>query len=198
MNVRTLRQKQFHTMDFAEPYQAWMGNPERNFKAMVYGPSGSGKSTFVLKFADYLASNHGKVLYNSHEEGFSQTLQDRIIGNNITSDKLYFADRMGYEEMVDRMKRSRCQFAVIDSLQYMNFTYAQYKDFVERAKSKSLIIISQTNNRGTVKGGTDILHAVDMKIKVAGGKATIQSRFNSSGVQTITLFNTKSHHPTLF
>lgn len=198
INVKTLREKRFQTMELHAPWDTWMGLPERNFKMMVYGPSASGKSTFVLRLCNYLAEHHGKVLYNSHEEGFSQTLQDRVIANNIDAPGLYFADRMPYDEMVDRVKRSRCQFAVIDSLQYMSFTYAQYKHFVEKLPAKSLIIISQTNNRGTVKGGTDILHAVDIKIQVVAGKATITSRFNGKGVQTVQLFQSKSHQPNLF
>lgn len=177
MSVATLREKKFYTLGFQGEWLENFGDPERNFRAIFYGPSGSGKSTFTLKFAEYLGNNHGKVLYNSFEEGYSKTLQDRIIKTGVSSPRLFFADRMQFAEMCDKMKKGRYQFGIIDSLQYMNFTYAQYKRFVDLFPTKSLIVISQVNGRGTIKGGTDIQHAVDIKVNIIGGKANIQSRF---------------------
>lgn len=197
ISVKTLREKNFHSLEFTGQWYDWLGNPERNFKAIIYGPSGSGKSTFALKFVAYLAESFGKVLYNSHEEGFSQTLQDRIIENDIKAKNLFFADRMSYDDMCEKVKRGYYKFAVIDSLQYMGFKYSEYKNFKDRFPRKGLIVISQTNNRGTIKGGTDIIHACDIKIKIHHGRAEIISRF-AKGTQTVTLFKPKSSQPTLF
>ncbi len=190
ISVKTIKEKKFKLIELDEYWSEHFGTPERNFKALFHGPSGSGKSTYVLRFCDYLAKNMGKVLYNSYEEGISSFLQQRIIEHGIDASKLYFYDRMPFEAFCEKMKKGRYTVGVIDSLQYMNLTYSQYKELVRRFPTKAFIFISQTNNRGTTKGGTDILHAVDIKVKVVMGKASIQSRFGK-GHKEIQLFSTK-------
>jgi len=188
ISVKTIREKRFHLLNFEGEWAEKMGNPEQNFRALFYGPSGSGKTVEVLRFADYLASNYGKVLYNSWEEGISKSIQDSIIEFDIRSTKLFFFDGLQYDELCEKAKRGRYRFVIIDSLQYMGFTYAQYQDFTRRFKTKGLILISQVNGKGKSRGGEQIVHAVDMKVSINAGKANYRSRFRKGGHYNVDLF----------
>ena len=188
ISVKTLREKKFHLLDFDGEWKEKMGDPEQGFRAMFYGPSGSGKTTEVLRFADYLAQHFGKVMYNSWEEGISKSIQDTVISQNLQADGLFFFDGLSYEEMCEKAKRGRYRFVIIDSIQYMGFTYSQYQEFNRRFKAKGLILISQVNGKGKARGGEQILHAVDMKVGIDAGKANYRSRYRKGGHYTVDLF----------
>lgn len=190
ISVKAIREKKFHLLDIDGEWKEKMGHPEESFRALFYGPSGSGKTVEVLRFCDYLATNFGKVLYNSCEEGISKSIQDSIIDFGISSTKLYFYDGLTYEEMCERAKNGRYRFVVVDSIQYMHFTYAQYQDFVGRFKNKGLILVSQVNGKGKARGGEQILHAVDMKVNINAGRAEYRSRYRKGGHCTVDLFKT--------
>ena len=143
ISVSTLKEKKFKLVEFTGEWQKNFGNPEQNFTAIFYGPSGSGKSTYVLKLCNYLAKNHGKVLYNSFEEGISSSLRDRVVNHGIDAKKLFFYDRLTFDEFCERMKKGRYRVGVIDSTQYMNFTDTQFKILRKALPSKAFIFISQ-------------------------------------------------------
>ncbi len=188
ISLKALREKQFDLLSFSGEWEAKMGTPERGFTAAFYGPSGSGKSTEVLRFCDYLAANFGKVLYNSWEEGISKSIQDTVVKFDLKSDRLYFYDGLTFHEMIDKAKKGRYAFVVVDSIQYMGFSYDQYKQFTRAMKGKSLILISQVNGKGKVRGGEQILHAADIKVNINAGKAEYRSRFRKGGHLKIDLF----------
>lgn len=166
-------------LQFEGEWQNMFGNPEHNFRMMFWGPQKSGKSTLCLKFCDYL-SKFGKVAYNSWEEGISETFKRRAIENNITSQKLFLLHKCSFEEIMDdSFKRKHYKTLVIDSVQYMRFTYEQYKQLIDKYPSKIILVINQANGKGGIKGGTDISHAVDATVYCSKGYAHIESRFTS-------------------
>lgn len=190
ISANKLKEKKFVTLDFTEIWLDLFGLPERNFKLLITGEAKSGKSTLMLRFADYLATNFGKVMYNSHEEGHSKTFQDRLKSNNISSDRLFIGHKITFEQMMDEsFKRKYYHTIFIDSLQYMSLTYSQYKQLTAKYKNKSFCFISQVNGRGKAKGGTDLLHAVDIKIHTKKGYARVQSRFTEE--KTVNIFDKK-------
>lgn len=136
-NVKAIQAKKYHTIELGR-FNDLFGRPEGKFNAMFYGESGSGKSVLTLQFADYYSQNIGKALYNSHEEGVRQTLRDRINEFNISSDRLYFGNALNYEEMCHKVERNYYRLLIIDSVQYMGFTYDQLKEFRERFAKRHL------------------------------------------------------------
>ncbi|MEM7372794.1 MAG: hypothetical protein AAF587_29505 [Bacteroidota bacterium] len=191
-SVKQLLQQKYKILEFEEPYASRYGHPEDNFKAMFYGSSGSGKSVEVIKFANYLAHNFGRVFYNSFEEGHGKTLQDRIIAHNIDSTRISFGNKTPYDDMLEKVGRGKYKFIVIDSLQWMGLTYGQYQKMVDRYPKKSFIIISHANDKGEAKGRKDILYAVDIKAHLHKGLLTVQSRFVQDGYVQERLFTPKS------
>lgn len=60
ISAKTLKEKQFQSLDFQGFWLDLIGKPERNFKLLCFGVQKSGKSTLMLRFADYLAGDFGK------------------------------------------------------------------------------------------------------------------------------------------
>lgn len=177
MNIHTLAQRTFHTLAFEGSWKELMGEPERNFTTIIYGGSTSSKSTFALQFADMLALKYGKVFYNSHEEGLNATLRDRAAFVGIRSKRLFVGDRIGFDSMVERIRKNHYRFVFIDSVQFMGFTYAQFKELVSMYPKKSFIIVSQGSSEKQ-SGAEDIRFATDIKMWFKGdGSVHCSSRF---------------------
>jgi len=179
MNIHTLAERKFHSFAFTGDWKTLFGEPERNFRAMLYGASTCGKSTFALQFADYLALHFGKVFYNSFEEGLNQTLRDRAAFVKPRSKKLFVGDRVRFENMVKRIKSCHYRFIIIDSVQFANFTYDQYQQLTDLFPKKSFIFISQASAFNKTDGANRILFATDCKLYFKNGTVISSSRFNA-------------------
>lgn len=178
-SIKSIREKRYRYASLDPYYAALMGEPEMRFVAMFYGKSGSGKSVFCLKFADYYARNFGKVLYNSHEERTGKTIQDRIKEYDIYANRLWVADRMSFDEMCKSIEKNYYRMVVIDSVQYMGFTMDQLKELLERFSKRHLavVMVSFGTKLGSPVGGTDLLHASDIKGFFFNGQVHFISRY---------------------
>lgn len=181
ISVEALLKRKYPTHDLDREWVSAIGQPEKNFKALVYGHPGSGKTTFVLKLCKEL-SKHGKVYYNSIEQGEGKSLQDVVSlvdFSEANTNNIKFGDRHSFTEMMEKLQVNRASFVVIDSLQYINLTTNQYKQMIAEHPRKAFIIISWEGSAGRPKGefAKSILYMVDIKIHVKAGIATAQSRF---------------------
>ena len=201
-SIKALKEKTFKTLELNEEYKLLFGNPERKFIAEAYGESGSGKSVFLLKFANYFAKNFGKVLYNSHEEGANQTIQNRINNFDIDANKLFVADALPYETMCEKIERNYYRLLIVDSVKYMGFTFAQLKELRERFAKRQLSVIMV--DFGTVQGkplnGVDLLHASDIKLFFKNDRVYSTSRYLATPVEKQLFIPQKSgiKQPSLF
>lgn len=178
-SIKALREKNFKTLELNGVYGPLFGNPERKFTAECYGESGSGKSVFLLQFANYFAKNFGKVLYNSHEEGASQTIQERINNFDIDATKLFVADALPFEIMCEKIERNYYRLLIIDSVKYMGFTFAQLKELRARFAKRwlSVIMVDFGKSQGNPQSGVDLLHAADVKMFFRDGRIYSVSRY---------------------
>lgn len=185
---KALTEKKFDTYELSELWRTTLGRDgvERNFRMLVWGPSGGGKTTFVLHLCSELA-RHGKVYYNSIEQGEGKSLQAGLercgeLYRDIKPGRLMFGDRDTFEEMVDKIKKMKAAFVMVDSLQYMNLTVAQYKHLVRLFPRKSFIIISWEGAGKEPKGehAKAIRYMADIKTYVSDGIANCQSRFGAT------------------
>ena len=177
ISLKTLMTLNFKTIQLEGFWNEVIGEPEDNFQAMFYGPQKSGKSTLCLQLCDELA-RFGKVFYNVWEEGKSKKLQDRVGNLDIKNLDNIFIQKYKFEEMMDdEFKRRYYKTIVFDSIQYMKFTYDEYKQFHQKYPRKILLFVSQVNGKGGAKGGTDFGHAVDVTIHCKNGMARVDSRF---------------------
>ncbi len=198
-NIKSIKAKKYRVLDLGK-YNEWFGDVEGRFNGMFYGESGSGKSVAALQFAQFYANNIGKVLYNSHEEGVRKTIQDRVLDFEIEADKLWIADAMPFERMMYKITRNYYRLVVIDSIQYMEFTFDQLQEmretFAKRHLSILMVSFGKKNNPDKAK---EHLHACDVKCFFSNGKVLSYGRYLSKPVTKQLFVPTGTvNHPTLF
>ncbi|WP_296687403.1 AAA family ATPase [Flavobacterium sp.] len=168
----------FQTIGLQGRYKELIGDPSVGFTAMVYGLPKSGKSTMCLDFANYLAANHGKVLYCAIEEGFGYTLKEKIERLKAHHSNLYITDRVP-ENLND------FNFVFIDSVSKAGMDVNDIDALRKMHPEVSFIFIYHTTKEGKFKGVNEHAHEVDVIVQVEKGKATSTGRFNAGGVMEI-------------
>lgn len=184
ISIKTLKEKKYETIDLGK-YNAWFGDVESKFIMMCYGPSGSGKSVLVLQFLEEILK-HGKALYNSHEERLRKTIQQRTINFNINNSKIAIGESLPFDVMLEKIKANHYSYVVIDSIQYMDFTYEQLKELIEFTKRKKkfgIIMVSFGNTMDNPTRAIDHLHASDLKCFFKNGSVTITSRYTDQPIR---------------
>ena len=176
------------TLGFTGRWLDAMGDPEPYGSWIIWGASGNGKTRFAVQLVKYLMSFEGlRIAYNGLEEGMSETYRRAIIDTGLQMEKqgrYVFWDGFNYEDMMERLKRKRSpNVVVIDSLQYLNITYDQYKELVRKYPKKLFIWISHESGTEP-KGGTaqSIMYNSNIKIRVHNYYATIISRYKGKEV----------------
>ena len=176
------------TLGFTGRWLDAMGDPEPYGSWIIWGASGNGKTRFAVQLVKYLMSFEGlRIAYNGLEEGMSETYRRAIIDTGLQMEKqgrYVFWDGFNYEDMMERLKRKRSpNVVVIDSLQYLNITYDQYKELVRKYPKKLFIWISHESGTEP-KGGTaqSIKYNSNIKIRVHNYYATIISRYKGKEV----------------
>lgn len=176
------------TLGFTGRWLEAMGDPEPYGSWIIWGASGNGKTRFAVQLVKYLMSFEGlRIAYNGLEEGMSETYRRAIIDTGLQMEKqsrYVFWDGFDYEDMMERLKRKRSpNVVVIDSLQYLNITYDQYKELVRKYPKKLFIWISHESGTEP-KGGTaqSIKYNSNIKIRVHNYYATIISRYKGKEV----------------
>lgn len=198
INIKQLKQRKYTPVELGE-YSHLLGDIDGKCTIMCYGSSGSGKSTFVVKLADYLAGKYGKVIYNSHEEKLNKSLQQRVQNLNISNANLYFAPAWDFETLMEKILKLKYRVVVIDSVQYMKFTYEQLIQLKERFKKRNiiLILVSFGSALGKTDGADKLLFASDIKMHFQQGILTSVSRYLDKPVKK-QLFNPNKQNGWLF
>jgi len=184
ISVNALRNMDYSELPFQNNWKDLLGLPSVNFHCAITGMAGEGKSTFAIQFAHYLAQNFGEVLYISGEEGFSKTMKDKMITNNIESEHLFMADINTYQEMVKEIKPNHYNFIFVDSLDNMRIGVQDLKELRKIYDESALITISQSTKDGKLRGSYEIVHDADIYVKVSNGVAeTNKNRFKEKGME---------------
>jgi hypothetical protein len=149
LSVDNILKAKFNVMSFDGKWYDAFGNPERTGCMTIHGPSKNGKTDFVMQLSKYL-THFGRVLYCSIEEGLSKTIQVAIERNNMkeVGGKFTFIGKITFEELKERLK-SHCSpnFVVIDSIQFMELKFSEYKELKAEFKNKLFIYISHEKNK---------------------------------------------------
>jgi hypothetical protein len=194
LGVNQIINKQYETFEFCGEWADTFGHPSKNFQMLVYGKPKNGKTSFMMQFAKYLAINHGKVFYNSVEEGDSKTIKDALERCNMTDvpdGRFMLGDRYFYRQLVEKLQmRNSGRFVFIDSRDYMQLTSHQYKKLREHFPNKCIIIICwESAGKPEGKYAKDIEYMVDIVCHVRDYKARVRSRFG--GGQEFVIWNRK-------
>jgi hypothetical protein len=186
LGLKQLLQRKYNFLEnLPEQIVNSFGKLVDNFIMIVWGMSGNGKSNFMMQFLKAIMP-FGKVLYIALEEGFEATTQITVL-RQLTEEehtgKIEFADHgMTYPELVKKLKKKKSpKFIVVDSVQYWNITYDQYKALKEMFKKKSFIFLSHASGKLPDGRTADkIRYDAGIKVRVEGYIAFPISRYGGN------------------
>ncbi len=186
MSANDLMNMKFPTLQFNEKYRSLVGNPSMGFSMIVYGLPKQGKSTFCFEFANYLADTHGKTVYFLAEEGFGQTVKEKLSRQTKLSTYLFFDATRDINQFDKIIKSNHYRYVVIDSVNHLGMTFQQIEELKNSNPEVTFICVLQSTKGGDFKGGQEFAHNTDVMVKVDGGVAYANGRFNAQG--TLQLF----------
>lgn len=189
LSIHEVLSRKRHVFEFSDKWAEAFGAPEKHGVWFIWGDSGNGKTDFAIQLCKELA-RFGRVVYNSLEEGASLPMQNALIRAGITDVKKRFSlvEGESMEELEERMqKRKSPNFYIIDSFQYTQMTFDDYRRFKAANPKKLIIFISQSESKNP-KGAPArrVMFDASLKIYVEGFKAFSKGRsIGSKGYYTI-------------
>ena len=121
-----------------------LGEVELTGSWIVWGGSANGKTRFALQLAKALA-RHVRVAYDSLEEGLSLSMQHAIeeVGFSDVKRNFVLLDGESIDDLKERLRKQRSpKVVIIDSLQYADLTYTEYKRLRDEFRQKLFVWIS--------------------------------------------------------
>ncbi|HMX00863.1 MAG TPA: hypothetical protein PKL56_15955 [Cyclobacteriaceae bacterium] len=168
LTAEEMATRKLDLLTFSSIWHSLFGNPARNFTMMFHGEPHNGKTIFLLKLAQYLASNFGKVLYVSSEEFASPTMTKKV--NEFLSplpSTLHFAENLQDPDLSDY------QFIIMDSVNDLGLKINEYKELRKEHPDTAFIFILQHTKAGDFKGGKDWEHIAEIAGEVHKGVVNI-------------------------
>lgn len=191
MNVHQIMQQRFVDVPgLSQEMIDCLGNVEDTFTAIIYGESGHGKTNMTVRLLKELKSL-GSMLYISYEEGHGRSIQDLISRHNLLHElpQLMFSDGETIDDLIDRLKKKKSpRVIVIDSWQYSEFTFEDYKrlksHFVmgkSTGRRKIFIFISHVlGKKPDGKAALEVKRDCNIKIHVDHFVGFVTTRFSGS------------------
>jgi hypothetical protein len=147
-SVQNVLDAKFKTLDFDGVWKDAIGCPELTGGWMIYGPPKHGKTTFAMMLAKYM-TNFGRVFYNSIEEGLSLSIKlaYRRVGMNEVSGKIIL-EKESVSDLVARLKKNKSpRIIFLDSIQFAELKFSEYKDLKNAFPDKLFIYISHIEGK---------------------------------------------------
>lgn len=181
-SITDLYKQNFKTFDFKGVFKDSFGLPETNGSWLIWGESANGKTDLTLQLCKMLSA-FKKVHYNTLEERGRESFRLACIRNNMEACGSKFSyECEDYETLRARLRKKRsAKIVVIDSVQYLRITEAQYKELIREFPDVLFIFVSHA--KGTMPKGAvadAIRYDADVKINVKNFVASIQSRFGGN------------------
>lgn len=180
LSARQLLHTSYDTFTPGGGWDGCIGQVQTTGVWFVWGNSGNGKTSTVVSLCRELALGVGKVLYDSREEGFSVTMQRLMRTHGM--DKLgarFKVTDMALDELDEELSRPRSpKVAVIDSFQYMGFTYRSFRAFCQRHPGKLLVFVSRADGRRPEgRAAVSAMYDASLKLWVEGYRAFSKGRY---------------------
>ena len=185
IGLKQLDQMKFDRLPFEGEWRKAVGNPTKNFSAILYGNSGNGKTTGIILLVKYVCSFGLRACYISHEEGVSGTMQDAFNRQNMMSEnsgQIVLAEDASFEETLEYFsKRGSPEVAIIDSIDHCDMTKEQYIILRQKLKKKIIILVAWSQgSRPKTQAAKDIEYMVDVKLFVKNFMIWPKSRFGGN------------------
>ncbi|GHV31540.1 hypothetical protein FACS1894177_06360 [Bacteroidia bacterium] len=183
-----LQNTRHDTMPFEGRWRDSLGRPAPFGSWLIYGTSGSGKTSFPLQVAKYL-TRFSRIMYWSIEQGNSQAMKVAWMRENMDEcgKNIMLADEdETFDSITKRMNQKWSGYGVliVDSLTPLRakrFNIESYESIRKQMKGKLLIWIShESKGNPDTSVGDYILKLADLKIRIEGFKAMINTRSGNS------------------
>lgn len=170
------------TITLSGEWGACIGEMARHGVVFIWGNSGNGKTSAIMQLCRELSIGCGmKGLFLSLEEGYDVSIQNalRRFGMQECKSRFQVIDSCSLQELTERLSKPRSEeFVVIDSIQYMDLSYRQYKAFKERFRGKLIILISHADGKQPEgRAARAIRYDAGLKIWIEGYKAFSKGRY---------------------
>lgn len=149
LSITNVFDAKFNTLDFTGEWLAAVGRPELSGTWFIYGPPKNGKTSFAMMLAKYL-TNFGRGAYNSVEEGLSLSIRMAMerAGMNEVGNRMVLLDKMEVATLRKWLrKRNSPDFVVIDSVQFAEMRFSEYKSLKEEFPGKLFIYVSHVEGK---------------------------------------------------
>jgi len=180
--LNNIKDKKFKTVKLDEPWASAIGTPELSGSWFIYGLPKNGKTTMALQLCKML-SRYERIVYNSIEEGLSLSLRKCIERVGVYAcGRRFILVKKEFEELKNWLYFKTQRIIVIDSVQFMEITFEQYKQLKNEFPDKLFIYISHVENslpEGAV--ARKIMRDSNVIMKVEMLKSTPISRYGGNG-----------------
>jgi len=195
-SVSNVNDAKFHTLKFTGKWKEAVGSPELTGTWFIYGPPKNGKTSFAMMLVKYL-TGFKRAAYNSVEEGLSLTIKMAMARVNMleVGNKLILLEKEEIDDLIERLNKHKSpDVVVIDSVQFMELKFSDYKRLKETFPNKLFIYVSHVEGK-LPEGNTAkrIWRDANVTFRIEGFKAFTTSRYGGGGEIVISDEFAKAH-----
>ncbi len=184
LSVENVESANFKTLDFTGQWFRAVGRPQLTGSWIIYGPPKHGKTTFGMMLVKYLSSFE-RCAYDSIEEGLSLTIQLAMKRVNMSSagGRVLLLDQVEMKDLVKYLDRHKSpNIIVVDSIQFAEMTFSQYKRIKQRFPKKLFIYVSHVEgSRPEGQVAKRIWRDANVVWRVEGHRAFPDGRYEGAG-----------------
>ncbi|MFK5951248.1 MAG: hypothetical protein QM500_21030, partial [Methylococcales bacterium] len=148
-SVDNVLNAKFNRLEFEGKWLAAVGKPELTGTWFIQGDIKNGKTSLSMMLSKYL-TQFGRVAYNSVEEGLSATIQEAYIRYDLqeVAGRFLLLDKETPEEIIFRLQKHKSpQIVVIDTIQYWDLRFSDYKKIKALFPKKLFIYVSHMEGK---------------------------------------------------
>jgi len=195
-SVSNVNDAKFHILKFTGKWKEAVGSPELTGTWFIYGPPKNGKTSFAMMLVKYL-TDFKRAAYNSVEEGLSLTIKMAMARVNMleVGNKLILLEKEEIDDLIERLNKHKSpDVVVIDSVQFMELKFSDYKRLKETFPHKLFIYVSHVEGK-LPEGNTAkrIWRDANVTFRIEGFKAFTTSRYGGGGEIVISDEFAKAH-----
>lgn len=162
----------FKYWDMPEKWRAHLGNLPSQFNMYIDGDGGHGKTEYIIQLSKMMAMYFGKVHLFNFEQGKHNQIKKSVIRNGFEEVKpgkwMYARYVHTLEALRSKLnKRNSGRVIILDSISFLELSYAEVKDLINEFPHKNFICIAYKADYSKYKR---IRHLFDIKTRVENFK----------------------------